>query len=69
MSIAAIAYRDKDLKILSEDGHRRFNINLNERGFKKNELGTYAIPERPQRFCQLALRSFAEEVITGSKKV
>jgi Zn-dependent peptidase ImmA (M78 family) len=67
MSIAAIAYRAKDLKVLSEDGHRRFSIGLSERGFKKKEPGAYAMPERPQRFRQLALRSFAEEVISGTK--
>ncbi|WPJ95224.1 ImmA/IrrE family metallo-endopeptidase [Coraliomargarita algicola] len=67
MSIAAIAYRAKDLKILSEERHRNFSINLRERGFKKKEPGTYAMAERPQRFRQLALRSYAEEVITGSK--
>ena len=67
ISIAAIAYRAKDLQILTEEGHRRFSIALNQRGFKKAEPGAYAMPERPQRFRQLALRSFAEEVISGTK--
>lgn len=67
MSIAAIAYRAKDLSILSEDGHRRFTIACNQRGLKKKEPGNYAMAERPQRFRQLALRSFAEEVISGTK--
>lgn len=67
MSIAAIAYRAKDLKILSEEGHRRFSIAYSQRGLKKNEPGTYAMAERPQRFRQLALRCFAEEVISGTK--
>lgn len=67
MSIAAIAYRAKDLGVLSEDGHRRFSINLGRSGFKKDEPGTYAMPERPQRFRQIALRSFAEEIISGTK--
>ncbi len=67
MSIAAIAYRAKDLGILSEDRHRSFNITLAQRGYKKEEPGAYAMPERPQRFKQIALRSFAEEVITGTK--
>lgn len=67
MSIAAIAYRAKDLGILSEDGHRRFSIACSQRGFKKDEPGNYAMPERPQRFRQIALRSFAEEVISGTK--
>ena len=67
MSIAAIAYRAKDLEILSEDGHRRFSIACSQRGFKKDEPGNYAMPERPQRFKQIALRSFAEEVISGTK--
>ncbi len=67
MSIAAIAYRAKDLGILSEDGHRRFSIASSQRGFKKQEPGSYAMPERPQRFRQIALRSFAEEIISGTK--
>ena len=67
VSIAAIAYRAKDLKILSEDGHKRFIISCNQRGIRKNEPGTYAMPERPQRFRQLVLRSYAEEVISGTK--
>ncbi len=67
MSIAAIAYRAKDLRILSEDGHRRFSIACSQRGFKKKEPGAYAMPERPQRFKQMTLRSFAEEVISGTK--
>ena len=67
ISIAAIAYRAKDLNILSEEGHRRFSIFCNQRGIKKNEPGAYAMAERPQRFTQLALRCFAEEVISGSK--
>jgi Zn-dependent peptidase ImmA (M78 family)/DNA-binding XRE family transcriptional regulator len=67
MSIAALAYRAKDLHILSEEGHRRFSIARSQRGFKKVEPGAYAMPERPQRFRQLALRSFAEEVISGTK--
>lgn len=67
ISIGAIAYRAKDLEILSEDGHRRFNIFLNRKGLKKDEPGAYAMPERPQRFRQLVLRSFAEEVISGTK--
>lgn len=67
MSIAAIAYRAKDLGIISEDRHRSFSINLGQRGYKKDEPGTYAMPERPQRFKQIALRSFAEEIISGTK--
>jgi Zn-dependent peptidase ImmA (M78 family)/DNA-binding XRE family transcriptional regulator len=67
MSIAAIAYRAKDLGILSKDRHRNFSINLGRRGFKVEEPGAYAMPERPQRFKQIALRSFAEEVISGTK--
>ena len=67
MSIAAIAFRAKDLGILSEDRHRSFSINLGQRGYKKEEPGAYAMPERPQRFKQIALRSFAEEVISGTK--
>ena len=67
MSIAAIAYRAKDLKILSEKGYRRFTIACSQRGLKKNEPGAYAMAERPQRFRQLALRCFAEEVISGTK--
>lgn len=67
MSIAAIAYRAKDLRIISEDGHRRFSITYSQRGFKKDEPGFYVMPERPQRFKQIALRSFAEEVISGTK--
>jgi len=27
----------------------------------------YAMPESPQRFRQIALRSFAEEIISGTK--
>lgn len=69
MSIAAIAYRAKDLGILSEDRHRSFSINLSQLGDKKEEPGAYAMPERPQRFKQIALRIFAEEVISGTKAV
>jgi len=67
MSIAAIAYRAKDLGIISEDRHRSFSISLGQRGYKKEEPGAYAMPERPQRFKQIALRSFAEEIISGTK--
>ena len=67
MSIAAIAYRAKDLEILSEDRYRWFSIVFNRQGFRKKEPGVYAMPERPRRFRQLALRSFAEEVISGTK--
>jgi len=67
VSIAAIAYRAKDLGIWSEDRHRRFMIACNQHGIRKNEPGAYAMSERPQRFRQLVLRSYAEEVISGTK--
>ena len=67
ISIAAMAYRAKDLNILSENGHLRFRIAYGKRGFKKEEPGKYAMAERPQRFRQLVLRSFAEELISGTK--
>lgn len=67
MSIGAIAYRAKDLGILSEDGHRRFNMYLHREGLRVEEPGSYPMPERPQRFRQIALRSYAEEIISGTK--
>jgi Zn-dependent peptidase ImmA (M78 family)/DNA-binding XRE family transcriptional regulator len=67
ISISAMAYRAKDLGIISNEGHRRFSITYAQRGFRTCEPGEYAMPERPQRFRQLALRSFAEEVISGTK--
>ena len=67
ISIAAIAYRAKDLNVLSENRYRHFSIFYNQHGFKRKEPGEYSMAERPQRFRQLVLRSFAEGLISGTK--
>jgi Zn-dependent peptidase ImmA (M78 family)/DNA-binding XRE family transcriptional regulator len=67
MSIAAIMHRARDLNYLSAQAYMNFRIRYHQQGFLKSEPGFYPVSEQPGRFRQLVLRSFAEEVISGTK--
>ena len=67
ISIQAIMYRAKRLAIIGDRTYMRFCINVNQKGWKKNEPGSYQQREVPSRFRQLVCRAVAEEVITYSR--
>ncbi len=67
LSISAIMRRARDLKLISKDAYTRFCIGYNQRGYRKDEPGEYAMNEIPMRFRQIVLRTYAEEIISGTK--
>lgn len=63
MSIQAIFYRFKDLEIITEDYYKKWCIDINRWGWKKNE--PINIPtEKPQRFQQQIRSAISEGFIT-----
>ncbi len=66
-SMQAIMARAYQLGIISDNAWRSFNIYINQKGWKKNEPGTYEGKERANRFKQLVLHAAAEQIISYSK--
>jgi Zn-dependent peptidase ImmA (M78 family)/DNA-binding XRE family transcriptional regulator len=67
ISIQAIAYRMKDLGIISESYFKQFMFFINQSGFKIEEPYEYEGQEQSRRFNQLLFRALGEELISMSK--
>ena len=63
MSIQAMLFRLKDLKIITDAYHKKWCIEINALGFKKNEPINIP-PEKPERFQQQVRHAFSEALIT-----
>ena len=66
ISARALAYRCKDVGIISQGALVEVFRVFNERGWRLNEPLPFR-PERPARFRRLCLRALAEGVISESK--
>lgn len=69
ISIQAIVYRLRELRIISQASYNGFFKFMNQHGYKKNETGLaeYKGEENALRFDQLLGQAIAEEYITISK--
>jgi len=69
ISVQAIVYRLKELKIISLASYNNFFKFINQHGYKKDETGLaeYKGEEKAMRFDQLLGQAIAEEYITISK--
>lgn len=67
ISIQALAYRAKNLGIISENYLNQFFFMFNQLGFKILEPVAYEGYETSNRFSQLLFRALAEEIISLSK--
>ncbi len=67
ISIGAILYRLKDLKIVSGRHHLNWQKKRNQHGWRKDEPGDYLGDERALRFDQLLARALTEGIISTSK--
>lgn len=69
ISIQAIAYRMKDLEVISESYFRQFMFFVSQMGFKSEEPAEFEYhgQEESNRFNQLLMRALAEELISVSK--
>lgn len=66
LSMRAIAYRAKDLGIITATYHKGINIIFNQKGWHKQEPEVYA-SENTHTFKQLVYRAVAEQIISESK--
>ncbi len=67
ISIQAIAYRLKDLKVISESYFKQFMFMVNHLGYRIDEPFTYPGHEESNRFNQLLFKALGEEYISMSK--
>lgn len=67
ISIQAIAYRTKDLGIITPSYFKQFIFFINQSGFSIEEPFAYEGPEKSRRFSQLLFRALGEELISMSK--
>jgi Zn-dependent peptidase ImmA (M78 family)/DNA-binding XRE family transcriptional regulator len=67
ISIQAIGAQLALHGIISYNRYKHFNILLNEKGWRKNEPGTFLDKEKPQLLRRLTLRALATESISISK--
>ncbi len=67
ISIQAIAYRMKDLNIITFSYFKQFMFFINQSGFKIEEPFLYEGQEASRRFNQLLFRALGEELISMSK--
>jgi Zn-dependent peptidase ImmA (M78 family)/DNA-binding XRE family transcriptional regulator len=67
ISMQAIAYRLKDLGIITESYFKQFMFFINQSGFKVEEPYPYEGQEKSRRFHQLLFRALGEELISMSK--
>ena len=63
MSIQAILFRLRDLRIITDTYYRKWCIQVNTLGWKKSEP-IEILPEKPERFHQQVRRALSEELIT-----
>ena len=62
MSIQAILFRLKDLRIITASDYKRWCIDINKLGWKKREPIEIS-PEKPERFHQQVFRALSEGLI------
>ncbi|SDZ23376.1 MULTISPECIES: helix-turn-helix domain-containing protein [Rhodonellum] len=67
ISMQAIVYRAKDLKLISENYLRQFYMVFNQLGYRQHEPVDYKGQESSNRFSQLLFRALAENFISISK--
>lgn len=67
ISMQALAYRAKNLGIISENYLKQFFFMFTQQGFRVEEPVSYEGYERTNRFSQLLFRALAEELISMSK--
>lgn len=67
ISIAALLRRAKETGVLTANGYRIMLIQLSKQGYRTTEPFEYHGQEKAQRFTQLLIQAFAQEVITTSK--
>lgn len=67
ISIQAIAYRMKDLGIITPSYFKQFMFFINQSGFRLEEPFPYEGQEESRRFNQLLFRALGEELISMSK--
>ena len=66
MSIEAMLFRLKDLRIITDAYYRQWCIQINKFGWKKREPLEMP-PEKPERFHQQVRRALSEELITETE--
>ena len=67
ISMQAIAYRMKDLGIITPSYFKQFMFFINQAGFRIEEPFVYEGQEKSSRFSQLLFRALGEELISMSK--
>lgn len=67
ISIQAISYRMKDLRIITPSYFKQFMFFINQAGFRIEEPFVYEGQEKSSRFSQLLFRALGEELISMSK--
>lgn len=67
LSMAAVAHRAKDLRIISEAAHTSLSKLFSFRGWRKVEPGNPIPPERSHVFEQMVFRALGEDCIGESK--
>lgn len=67
ISMQAIAYRMKDLGIITESYFKQFMFFIDQAGYKIEEPFAYEGQEESRRFIQLLFRALGEELISMSK--
>lgn len=67
ISIAALLRRAKETGVLTANGYRLMMVELSKQGFRSTEPYEYKGQEKAQRFTQLLIQAFSQEVITTSK--
>lgn len=67
ISMQAIAYRMKDLGVITPSYFKQFMFFINQSGFRIEEPFAYEGQEKSSRFSQLLFRALGEELISMSK--
>ncbi|WEK35649.1 MAG: XRE family transcriptional regulator [Candidatus Pseudobacter hemicellulosilyticus] len=67
ISIAAILYRAKILKLISMNYFKEMMMDYNRIGYQNGEPGQFLGSEQSKRFLQLVLRAYSEDLISSSK--
>ncbi len=67
ISMQAIMYRAKELRIINQSTFKQFYFMFNKLGYRNNEPYSYEGFEKSNRFSQLLFRGLVEEAISMSK--
>lgn len=67
ISIAALLRRAKETGVLTANGYHLMMIELGKQGYRTKEPFEYKGQEKAQRFTQLLIQAYSQEVITTSK--